>query len=145
MSKLLVSLFVVVLTWSCQKSITNSFTQKSEREQFIIEKTHFIDYVFQYLPNVKNEKNNYHRLFEGIIDIHKFFIKNCNTTMCSDLDNWNITNYITYYIYIIIEQIIVYFMKIMYKINKYTTSHKIIIPNINIDELLRYCLLRICF
>jgi len=98
-----------------------------------------------YSLNVKNEKNNYHRLFEGIIDVHKFFIKNCNTTMCSDLDNWNITNYITYYIYIIIEQIVVYFMKIIYKINKYTTSHKIIMPNINIDELLRYCLLQICF
>lgn len=56
MSKLLIPLFVSVLTWSCQRSITNSFTQKLEREQFIIEKTHFIDSVFQYLPDVKNEK-----------------------------------------------------------------------------------------
>ncbi len=56
MSKLLVYLFVVVLTWSCQRQITNSFTHKSERERFIIEKTHFIDSVFQYLPDLKNEK-----------------------------------------------------------------------------------------
>jgi hypothetical protein len=58
-----------------------------------------------YAINIKNEQNNYHRLFEGILDIHKFFIKECNTTMCSDLDHWSIYNYTTYYIYIIVEKI----------------------------------------
>ncbi len=56
MSKLLVTLFVAILTCSCHKQITNSFTQKSERERFIAEKTHFIDSVFQYLPEIRNEK-----------------------------------------------------------------------------------------
>jgi hypothetical protein len=63
-----------------------------------------------YAINIKNEKNNYHRLFEGILDIHKFFIKECNTTMCSDLDHWSIYNYTIYYIYIIIEKITLCFI-----------------------------------
>lgn len=63
-----------------------------------------------YAINIKNERNNYHRLFEGILDIHKFFIKECNTTMCSDLDHWSIYNYTTYYIYTIIEKITLFFI-----------------------------------
>lgn len=58
-----------------------------------------------YAFNIKNEQNNYHRLFEGMLDIHKFFIKECNTTMCSDLDHWSLYNYTTYYTYIILEKI----------------------------------------
>jgi len=63
-----------------------------------------------YAINIRNEKNNYHRLFEGLLDIHKFFIKQCNTTMCSDLDNWTVYNYAMYYIYIIVEKITLYFI-----------------------------------
>jgi hypothetical protein len=48
------------------------------------------------------------------LDIHKFFIKECNTTMCSDLDNWSIYNYIIYYIYIIVEQITLFFIGFIY-------------------------------
>lgn len=66
-----------------------------------------------YAINIKNEQNNYHRLFEGMLDIHKFFIKECNTTMCSDLDNWSLYNYIIYYIYIIIEKITIIFISLL--------------------------------
>lgn len=102
-----------------------------------------LDKIF-YSLNIKNENNNYHRVFEGILDVNKFFIKNCNTTMCSYLDNWNITNYIKYYIHIIIEQIIVYFISIIYKINKCITSSKIMSNKINIETLFKHCLLQIC-
>ena len=66
-----------------------------------------------YAINIKNEKNNYHRLFEGMLDIHKFFIKECNTTMCSDLDHWSLYNYTTYYTYIIIEKITLIFISLV--------------------------------
>lgn len=62
MSKFVFIIFVVILICSCKKLITNSFTQKHERERFIIEKTHFIDSVFQYLPDSKNE-NKYQSAF----------------------------------------------------------------------------------
>ena len=119
------------------------YKHKNGNKQIYLD-VYTLDKIFNSL-NVKNEKNNYHRLFEGILDVHKFFIKKCNTTMCSDLDNWNITNYIRYYIYIIIEQIIVYFISIIYKINKYITSCKGLINKINIEKLFKHYLLLICF
>jgi hypothetical protein len=119
------------------------YKHKNGNKQIYLD-VYTLDKIFNSL-NVKNEKNNYHRLFEGILDVHKFFIKNCNTTMCSDLDNWNIKNYIRYYIYIIIEQIIVYFIKIIYKINKYIRSCKVLINKINIEKLFNRYLLLICF
>jgi len=64
----------------------------------------------EYSFNIKNENNNYHRIFEGIIDIHKYFIKNRNTTMCSNVDKWNLKNYIAYFIYLIVERIMIYFI-----------------------------------
>jgi hypothetical protein len=85
-----------------------------------------------YAINIKNEQNNYHRLFEGLLDIHKFFIKGCNTTMCSDVDNWSIYNYTIYYIYIIVERITLFFIGFIYTLkssffkNKYNNIVPII-------------------
>ena len=42
-----------------------------------------------YLFNVKNEKTNFHRILSGLLDIHGFFIKECNTSMCSYVNDWN--------------------------------------------------------
>jgi hypothetical protein len=39
---------------------------------------------------VKNEKNNFHRILSGLLDIHLFYIKNNNTQMCSYVNNWGI-------------------------------------------------------
>jgi hypothetical protein len=41
---------------------------------------------------VKNEKTNIHRILNGMLDIHTFFIKQQNTHMCSYVNNWNIIN-----------------------------------------------------
>ena len=57
MSRLLVTLLVAVLICSCQKQITNSFTQISERERFITEKSRFVDSNFNFLPDSNNEKS----------------------------------------------------------------------------------------
>jgi hypothetical protein len=42
-----------------------------------------------YLFNVKNEKTNFHRVLSGLLDIHGFYIKQCNTSMCSYVNDWN--------------------------------------------------------
>jgi hypothetical protein len=92
-----------------------------------------------YTINIKNEKNNYHRLLEGMLDINKFFIKNCNTTMCSDLDKWSLYNYGIYYIYIIIQYIS---LRIINIINRIQNIINIINPNnikcINIEVIIKY-------
>jgi len=77
-----------------------------------------------YTINIKNEQNNYHRLFEGMLDIHKFFIKECNTTMCSDLDNWSIYNYTIYYIYVIVEKITLFFIGFIYTLKSSLLKNK---------------------
>jgi hypothetical protein len=61
------------------------------------------------LLNIKNEKTNYHRILSGMLDIHSFFIKQSNTSMCSYVNEWNFTNYFFYYLKFIIERICVYF------------------------------------
>jgi hypothetical protein len=45
-----------------------------------------------YLFNVKNEKTNFHRVLSGLLDIHGFYIKQCNTSMCSYVNDWNYGN-----------------------------------------------------
>ena len=42
-----------------------------------------------YLFNVKNEKTNFHRILSGLLDIHAFYIKGSNTSMCSYVNDWN--------------------------------------------------------
>ncbi len=42
-----------------------------------------------YLFNVKNEKTNFHRILSGLLDIHGFFIKGGNTSMCSFVNDWS--------------------------------------------------------
>ena len=88
---------------------------KSKKNKRIYLDVYTLDKL-EYVFNVKNEKNNFHRLFEGLIDIHKFFIKQNNTTMCSDLDKWSIYNYSIYYIYIIFEKISLFIVVIICKI-----------------------------
>lgn len=98
-----------------------------------------------YVINVRNEKNNYHRLFEGLLDIHKFFIKQCNTTMCSDLDNWSVYNYVMYYIYIIVEKITLYFIgfisfiKSSLLVNHYDSLKPVI------EKVIKFFLINFCF
>lgn len=57
------------------------------------------------LLNVRNEKTNHHRILSGLLDIHSFFIKKTNTSMCSYINDW--TYYNTFYNYIktLIEKI----------------------------------------
>jgi hypothetical protein len=98
-----------------------------------------------YTMNVRNEQNNYHRLFEGLLDIHKFFVKQCNTTMCSDLDNWSPYNYMLHCIYIIIEKITLYVIWFMYSIKcSLITNHYDSVKPL-IEKVINFFLITFCF
>ena len=62
----------------------------------------------QNIFNIKNEKTNIHRILSGMLEIHNFFIKNQNTSMCSYVNEWTIINYIIYLLKSFIEKIIIY-------------------------------------
>lgn len=98
-----------------------------------------------YTINVRNEKNNCHRLFEGLLDIHEFFIKQCNTTMCSDLDNWSIYNYTKYYIYIIVEKIILYIVGFIAFIKSSLLKNNYDIIKPVIAKVIKFLLTTFCF
>ena len=57
------------------------------------------------LLNVRNEKTNYHRILSGLLDIHSFFIKKTNTSMCSYINDWTYSNTFYNYIKNLIEKI----------------------------------------
>lgn len=64
------------------------------------------------LLNVRNEKTNFHRILSGLLDIHSFFIKQSNTSMCSYVNDWGYSNKCFYYIKLIIERFCIYFIKL---------------------------------
>lgn len=72
-----------------------------------------------YMVNLKNERNNYYRLLEGVLDIHKFFSKQGNTTMCSDVSTWTWSYKWTYYLHILVELIIVRVVYVICKIHQW--------------------------
>lgn len=65
------------------------------------------------LLNVKNEKTNFHRILSGLLDIHSFFIKKSNTSMCSYVNDWTYYNIFFNNIKIIIERICIYIIHIL--------------------------------
>ncbi len=76
-----------------------------ERENRILHLDLFGSDKLGNLLNVRNEKTNHHRILSGLLDIHSFFIKKTNTSMCSYINDW--TYYNTFYNYIktLIEKI----------------------------------------
>lgn len=72
--------------------------------------THFFD--------IKNEKSNDHRVLMGLLDIHHFFIKHQSTSMCSYVDNWNITHQFSYYLKQFCEKLFIYIIIIILHIKQ---------------------------
>lgn len=121
------------------KSKNNSNTKRIYLDVYTLDK------LF-YSISVKNEKTNYHRLFEGLLDIHKFFIKKTNTIMCSDVDNWTIKNYYIHYVYLFIEKLIICFIILINKIKStlfVEKNYKYL--QYSISEIIKYILLNVCF
>jgi hypothetical protein len=71
------------------------------------------------LINIKNEKNAFHRVLTGLLEIHNFFIKGTNTDMCSYVNDWSIIQKSVYSCKLIIERMIVYFVSCIVYINKW--------------------------
>jgi hypothetical protein len=69
--------------------------------------------------NIKNEKTNFHRKLTGLLDIHSFFIKNSNTSMCSFVDEWTTINQFNYKLKSLLETIIIYIIYFIVYIKKY--------------------------
>lgn len=102
--------------------------------------------------NVKNENNNIHRILCGLLDVHNFFIKQSQTSMCSFVDEWNIYNKLRYSFKKQIELLFMYFIRILIQIKLYFKfSHNLhnnifyqiymaIIKDIYIILLQKYCI-----
>lgn len=43
-----------------------------------------------HMIDIKNEKTDFHRILTGLLDIHLFFIKQTNTSMCSYVNEWTL-------------------------------------------------------
>lgn len=63
-----------------------------------------------YALNIKNEKSNFHRILTGLLDIHSFYIKQSNTSMCSYVNDWTIFGKTYYNIRLLLERIIIHFI-----------------------------------
>ena len=72
--------------------------------------------------NIKNEKTNFHRILSGLLDIHCFFIKGSNTSMCSFIGDWNIINKCKYNLKLLFEKIIVYIIHLSIYFQKYISE-----------------------
>jgi len=102
------------------------------------------------LLNVKNEKTNCHRILSGMLDIHNFFIKQHNTSMCSYVNDWNLFNKGWFNIKIILEKLLIYFVYfLVYIQEKIPSEFKksaisklffVLISEISIILLDTYCL-----
>jgi len=74
--------------------------------------------------NIKNEKTNYNRILTGLLDIHNFYIKKSNTTICSYVNDWSTpTTKCFNFKKMIIESIIVYIVRFSSFIKKYITHY----------------------
>jgi predicted acylesterase/phospholipase RssA len=74
-------------------------------------KTLYID-LFGYdkilnIMNIKNEKNNDHRVLAGLLDIHMFFVKERSTSMCSYVEEWMPAHHLHFSIKKTIECVII--------------------------------------
>lgn len=91
----------------------NAYIFKKEDGKKILHMELFSYDKFFNAINIKNEKTNFHRILSGLLDIHSFFIKKSNTSMCSYVEDWNIINKCHYNTKILFEKIIVYILYFM--------------------------------
>jgi hypothetical protein len=98
-----------------------------------------------YALNIKNEKTNFHRILNGVVDIYMFYIKQTETSMCSCVNDWNYFNKIRFYIRELLEKIVYYILYFLYVTQKYKNHiiYKIlkkIIYDVFIIIINKYCI-----
>lgn len=72
--------------------------------------------------SIKNEKTNTHRIMNGLLDIHTFFIKQTSTSICSYMNDWNIFHKFHYNLKLKLEKINVFIIYIIVFFKKYFPS-----------------------
>jgi hypothetical protein len=77
-----------------------------------------------YALNIKNEKKNFHRVLNGLVDIYMFYIKQTETSMCSCVNDWNYSNKIRFFIRELLEKILYYIIYFLCIIQKYMHNNK---------------------
>ncbi len=97
----------------------NAYIFKRETNKKILHMELFGYDKLVYALHIKNEKSIFHRVLSGLLDIHSFYIKKCNTSMCSYVEDWNIINKCNYNTKLLLELIIVYVLYFMNYIKKY--------------------------
>jgi hypothetical protein len=68
--------------------------------------------------SITNEKNNFHRILSGLLDIHMFFIKQSNTSMCSYVNDWSIVNKTWFLSKIVFEKMTIFFIQALLYVKK---------------------------
>ena len=86
--------------------------------------------------NVKNEKNNFHRILSGLLDIHNFYIKQSQTAMCSYVNDWSLYNKTCFYGKLLFEKVVIIIINILLYI-------KVKIPDEFKDSVLSKMMLKI--
>jgi len=98
------------------------FKKRSDRKIFFLDLSG-LDKL-SYALNIKNEKNNFHRILNGIVDMYMFYIKKTETAMCTCINDWNYFNKIRFYFRQILEKIICYIIYFLCFIQKYMNINK---------------------
>lgn len=86
------------------------------------------------LISIKNEKNNLHRVVDGIIDTHTFFSSNFYSNMCSYVDEQSIIVKLQNFILIKLLQLCIILLHYFYVLNK--LFKKIIKTNYDIKKII---------
>jgi hypothetical protein len=68
--------------------------------------------------NITNEKTNFHRILAGLLDIHTFFIKQTNTSMCSYINDWTLLNKGWFFSKYMLEKICVFIIQFILYIKR---------------------------
>jgi len=97
----------------------NAYIFKKQDNRKILHMELFGYDKFIYALNIKNEKNNFHRILSGLLDIHSFFIKKSITPMCSFVNDWSILNKFNYNIKLLLEYIVLKIFYLIIYIKKY--------------------------
>lgn len=69
--------------------------------------------------SIKNESSNFHRMMEGMLETHLFFMHGfCKTNICSFTDQWNPMDWIKHFILLKFIDIVVLFLHKLYVLNE---------------------------
>uniref|UniRef100_A0A6C0LJU7 PNPLA domain-containing protein n=1 Tax=viral metagenome TaxID=1070528 RepID=A0A6C0LJU7_9ZZZZ len=72
-----------------------------------------------YMLNIKHEKSATHRILSGLLEIHNFFVKQTNTSMCSYVNDWWLTHKIYFLSRIVLEKTVIFIIIWLIQIYKW--------------------------